>query len=157
MTMLALRKMPNGTFVPAGPEEELVANRIKPLQVIRTDWKRVRNYAFLQKWFCLARFAFDHWEPKELQSPRYRGVVPEKSFSGFRKDLIILSGYYDAYYRVNGDVRIEAKSISFENMEQAEFERLYSATIDAVLKHVLTHYTRDDLDEVVEQALGYAS
>jgi len=34
-------------------------------------------------------------------------------------------------------MRVEPKSLSFSNMGQAEFEAVYSATIDAVLTKVL--------------------
>jgi hypothetical protein len=68
-----------------------------------------------------------------------------------------MAGYYDATHRLDGSVRIEAKSISFANMTADNFAELYSNTIDAVLKHILTNYSRDDLDDTVEQLmLGFA-
>jgi len=82
--------------------------------------------------------------------------VPEKAFEQFRKDLIILSGHYNAYYRLDGSVRIEAKSISFGSMNEDTFEELYSSTIDVVLKRILHHYTREDLENVVREAMRFA-
>ena len=156
MPRLALRKRSDGLLMPAGPEDAELVAKIKPTQVIRANFKRVRNYLFLQKWFCLARFAYDHWETGELQDARWKGVVPEKSFDRFRRDLIILAGYFEATYRMDGSVRIEAKSIAFDNMKEEEFDLLYSATVDVVLKRVLQNYTRDDLEYVVEQTLGFS-
>ena len=86
----------------------------------------------------------------------YEFVCPQKNPERFRKDVIILAGYFDATYRLDGDVRIEAKSISFASMSEDEFEKLYSATIDVILKHVCTQFDGKMLDEVVEQALAFA-
>jgi len=84
-----------------------------------------------------------------LEDAKWKDVVPEKSFDRFRKDLIIMSGRYDAVYRVDGSVRIEAKSISFASMNEEEFKELWNATTTVILEKVLTNYTSDDLKEVV--------
>ncbi|MEJ1365643.1 MAG: DUF1367 family protein [Candidatus Sedimenticola sp. (ex Thyasira tokunagai)] len=101
----------------------------------------------------LAKFAYEHWEPGEIEDPRLKGAIPEKSFDRFRKDLTILAGHYDAFYRIDNTVKVEAKSIAFWSMDEEEFEQLYSSTINAVLKHILKNYTRDDLDTVVDQLM----
>lgn len=148
--------MASGLLAPLEEEDVDYVNRLRVGQVIRGEFRRQRNYLFLQKWFCLAKFAYEHWEPSGLEGPKWKGVAPEKSFERFRRDLIILAGYYDASYRLDNSVRIEARSISFGSMGQEEFEALYSATVDVVLKHVLKDYTRKDLDKIVDQILGFA-
>jgi hypothetical protein len=40
-------------------------------------------------------------------------------------------------------------------MGQEEFDGLYSSVIDVVLARILTNYTRDDIDSVVNQILGF--
>jgi hypothetical protein len=113
-----------------------------------------RNYGFHQKWWTLVEYAYEHWEPGQIEtSDGY--VTPQKTLENFRKDMIILAGYYNSHFTVDGGLRIEAKSISFGSMDQDEFEKLYSATIDAVLEHVLANYTNEDLDSVVMNILGY--
>lgn len=57
-------------------------------------------------------------------------------FDRFRKDLTILAGFYEQTVRLNGEVRTEAKSLAYGNMEQEEFERCYSSLINAAIKHV---------------------
>jgi len=155
MTDLTVIKSANGGFIPADQASIEAARKFKTGQPVRAKFTRQRNYEHHKKWFALAGFAYDHWEPSELQDSRFEGVTPEKNFDRFRKDLIILAGYYDASYRIDGSVRVEAKSISFGSMSQDDFDRLYSATIDAVLKHILRNYTRDDLEQVVEQLLRF--
>lgn len=155
MTELTVIKSASGALMAADQAGVEALAKIKTGQPLRMKYTRQRNYEHHKKWFALVGFAYDHWEPAELQDSRFPGVVPEKNFDRFRKDLTILSGYYEANYRVDGSVRIEAKSISFGSMSQDDFERLYSATIDAVLKHILRNYTRDDLEQVVEQLLRF--
>jgi predicted amidohydrolase len=51
--------------------------------------------------------------------------------------------------------RGSAKSINFGSMGQEEFDGLYSSVIDVVPARILTNYTRDDIDSVVNQILGF--
>ena len=129
--------------------------KLKSGQVISSDFKKPRNYNFHKKYFALIKYAYENWQPEEFESPEWEGVTPEKSFDRFRKDLIILSGRYDAVYRVDGSVRIEAQSISFASMTEDSFAELYDATINVILKKILRNYSREDIDRVVEQLEGF--
>ena len=154
-------KLPNGSLVPASDADKELLDKIKSGQIVTLIYSRMRNYQFHKKWWALVSFAFDYWEPPEIEpDPEkkwMKSVTPEKSMERFRKDLTIMAGYYDATYRVDGSVRIEAKSISFGSMSEDEFEKLYSATVDVVLKHVCTQFTGKMLDEVVDQVLSFAA
>ncbi|MFW6024042.1 MAG: DUF1367 family protein [Dichotomicrobium sp.] len=156
MTELTVIKRGDGSFVPvdAGSQEE--AAKFKIGQPVRFKATRQRNYQFHKKWFALVGFAYDHWEVATLQDPKFEGVKPEKNFDRFRKDITILAGFYDATYRVDGSVRIEAKSISFAAMSQDEFDRLYEATFTAIHKRILPHYQEQELHDVINQLLEFA-
>jgi hypothetical protein len=136
-------------------ESEKFVDKLKLKETIVADFKKPRNYEFHKKWFALVKFAYDHWEPSAFQNSKWEGVVPEKSFDRFRKDLIILSGRYDAVYRVDGSVRIEAKSISFANMNQEEFKKLYNSTVNVILDKILTTYSLKDLEEIVKKVEAF--
>lgn len=153
---LTLTRTENG-LVPADRESAEKLRKLKLGATARAKVAQMRNGKFFRKWFALVTVAFDHWEPGELQAPRWEGVTPEKAFDRFRKDLTILAGYYESSYRLDGSVRIEAQSIAWGNMSEEAFETLYGNTINAVLKHVLRTYTRDDLERVVEQVLRFDS
>ena len=88
--------------------------------------------------------AFDYWEPPE-------NYVGEKNLDRFRKDITILAGHYEQTVRLDGETRVEAKSIAFGNMTEDEFEDLYSKTIDVIIKYVLKNYTGEQLRSVVAQ------
>jgi len=140
-------------FVPADiPTEEWI-KKVKHGEVIAADFRKVRNPAFLRKYFALLNVGYDNWSPGEVDS---KYGIPEKNFDQFRKDVTILAGYYHTVIRLNGEVRIEAKSISFAKMEEEEFEKLYNQTIDVLLRHVYgSGMTTEELDNIVNQYMGF--
>ena len=138
-----------GILIPADEESQKFVGKLILNDVITADFKKPRNYGFHKKWFALVKFAYDHWIPAKLEDPRWTNVVPEKSFDRFRKDIIIMSGRFDAVYRVDGSVRIEAKSISFGSMSEEEFNELYQATTTVILEKILTTYNEKELSLTV--------
>ena len=126
--------------------------KIKAGELVRAKITRARNPGFHRKFFAMLDVGYDAWEP-ELKE--YKGQTAEKERERFRADVIILAGFYHVVTNINGDVRLEAKSISFANMAQDEFERVYSAVANVLLRKVLKNYTRADLDQVVERMLGF--
>jgi hypothetical protein len=145
------RKVPSGLIPDTEVDAELLG-KIKLGEVVRLSLVRPRNYKFHKKWFALMTLAFDYFEPPEHGegSAWCEKLSIEKNLDRFRKDITILAGYYNATYRLNGDVRIEAKSIAFGNMGTTEFEKLYSACIDVILKKVCIQMTEDQLRKSVE-------
>ena len=139
----------HGILVPADEQSAKFVGKLIKNDVVTSDFVKPRNYRFHRKWFALVKFAYEHWQPSHLQDAKWKDVVPEKSFDRFRKDLIIMSGRYDAVYRVDGSVRIEAKSISFASMDEEQFKELWNATSKVILDKVLVNYTADDLNQVV--------
>ncbi|MCK4499912.1 DUF1367 family protein [Candidatus Babeliales bacterium] len=146
---------PGTILAPADEQTAEAIKRLKIGEIIHGDYKKQRNYRFHKKMFALLNFAFDHWQPGKLQDPKWKGIKPEPNFDRFRKDLIILAGFYEAHYRVNGEVRIEAKSIKFGKMDETEFSELYNKVINVVLQKILVNYSRDELDNVIDNLLSF--
>lgn len=114
-----------------------------------------RNAKFHRKFFSMLNFAFDSWEPKRTRKT-YKGKEVAKNFERFRKDVLIMAGFYDQTFDLRGKMKLEAHSISFASMDDAEFEQVYSAVATVILEHVLTGYSgREELDRVVDQMMGY--
>lgn len=147
-----MRKDAGGILVPVDDEAAAELQKIKTGTVVSVEVKRVRNYQFLKKFFALLNLAFDAWEPAVTE---FKGEPIKKNFDRFRNDITVLAGYYEATVNMRGDVRMVAKSISFGSMDQSEFDKLYSAVIDVILQRILTNYTRDDLDEVIDRVLRF--
>lgn len=144
--ILYFRKTNNIFIVDSGEDT------IKNGEIVSAEIKRPRNYEFHKKFFALLNYAFECWEPEDLT---YKGKPVGKNFDRFRKDIITLAGYYDLVTNIKGEVKAEAQSISFGKMKEDEFEQLYSKTINVIIKQVLTNYTREDVDRVIENIIGF--
>ena len=139
----------HGILVPADEQSAMFVGKLIKNDVITSNFVKPRNYRFHKKWFALVKFAYDHWKPSNLEESRWKGVIPEKHFETFREDITILCGAYVSTFRVDGSIRIKAKSISFAKMNEEEFNELFNATKSVVLKHILKNYTPADLNAVV--------
>ena len=134
-------------------------NRMKKLEAGEISFLEFiipRNGKFHRKYFALLDVGFDAWEPKRKHKS-YKGRAIEKNREQFREDIIIMAGFYEQTFDFKGRMRIRAKSISFANMDDAEFEQVYQATVTVLLREVLTTYKdRAELDAVVERIVGFA-
>jgi hypothetical protein len=150
---IVLAKTAAGSLVPIDQAGADYLAKIKVGKAVTATVKRHNNPAFHRKFFALLNLGFDAWEPGELE---YKGVLVAKNFDQFRRDITILAGYFDSAISFKGDVRLTAKSLNFNAMDQDEREALYSSVINVLLARVLTQYSRDDLDNVVEQLLAFS-
>ena len=162
MTDLFVTKTKTSTgygLLPAHQEDLDAIKKLPNGQPLRVKLTRVRNGQFHRKWWALVNYAFDIWEPPvalamhELEDGQFDPDLaqPTKSMERFRKDIIILCGFYEQHWRIDGTLRIEPQSISFAKMDEDEFETLYTKTIDVICKHVLTNYSGDELRRVMAE------
>lgn len=152
MTEIVLMKAAAGVLVAADQQSVDQIAKLKIGAGITVKYKRANNLAFHRKIFSLANFAYETWEP---ESQQYKGMLVAKNFDQFRDDITILAGFYTTAVRLDGSIRFIARSWAFDSMEDEEKERLYNGIINVVLAKILTRYTRDDLDNVINQLLGF--
>ena len=152
MSEILLMKAPGGLLFPCDAPSLEIVNSWPVGQGIRATVRRARNVKFHRKFFAMLNLGFDAWEPPALE---YRGLPVVKNFERFRKDCMVAAGYYEAVVNLKGEVRAEAKSIAFSNMDEGEFEAVYGKVADVLLQRVLTKYTRADLDRVVNELMGF--
>jgi hypothetical protein len=153
MTEIVLSKAGNGVLIPLDQQSHDFINKLKSGVGLSVSVKRHNNPAFHRKLFALFNLAFEAWEP---DTKEYNGEKVSKNFDQFRNDITVLAGFYEASVNFKNEVRLTAKSLNFSAMEQDEREKLYSAVLDVVLQRVLTRYTKDDLENVINQLLGFA-
>lgn len=134
-----LVKHPGGTFTPAHDIDLERLQRFKNGEMYTAEIKLSRNPAHHRKVFAFFNFCFAHWSAERAGLESMDEV---SQFDRFRKDLTILAGFYEQTMRLNGEIRTEAQSLAFSNMDQEQFERCYSALINAAIKHVFGR-TRD--------------
>jgi len=152
MSELLLVKHQSGLMLPENQETKDFIDKLKHGALIRADFKKMRNPAFHRKYFALLNFAFEQWEPTQQT---YKDEIVEKNFDRFRSDIAILSGFGFPVTNIRGEVRMEAKSISFASMDESEFDKLYQTTINVIMKHILTRYTKDDVENTINQLLSF--
>jgi len=132
MTTVHVMKTPNGAFIPATDEDAELTRRFRVGAVQRVEIAEVRNGKFFRKWWVLAKFAFDLWKERHpVQEFHGRRVLP--NFKRFRKDLTVLAGFFEPVWDVRGELRLEPESLQWSKMTDERFEKLYSATINAIL------------------------
>lgn len=145
-------KVAGNLLAPVDEQSAEAIGKLKMAQGVTVTIKRARNAGHHRKLFALFNLAFDAWEPVAKE---YKGQRIQKNFDQFRNDVVVLAGFYESGITLKGDVRLTAKSISFASMSQDEFDDLYNAVVNVVLEKILTKYTRDDLDRVVQEVLGF--
>lgn len=109
--------------------------KLKHGEEYEAEIKKKRNYEFHKKFMALINICHANQENFE-------------EFEDTRKYITIKAGYKRKVTMPNGYVQIEAKSISFANMDEIEFEQLYNKSIDAVIKFL--QITKEELlDEIL--------
>lgn len=127
------------------------AKSLAPGEIFSFSFEHERDSVQHRRYMKMVRYAFHHWEPAPGAALEHKGMVVAKDFERFRKDVLILAGFFEAKFALDGSVVLEAQSLKFKKMPQTTFEQVYAATFDVLLKHVLTTYTRENLQEVVQQ------
>lgn len=140
---LEMIKAHGGCLMPGSDEIADKLTKFKSGEMYEIEIKRTRNPAFLRKAFAFFNFCFDNWAADKVEQLENMDESGQKQV--FRKWLTCKAGYYDSYFNPEGGIRIEAKSLSFGNMTQEEFEACYSALINAAIKLVFKNTT----DEVI--------
>lgn len=120
-------------------------NKLKTGCIYEVEFKYCRNPSFHGKVFSFLGFCFHFWKGNN------EFMDEAAQFDVFRKNLTVLAGYYDSFYKIDGSVRIEAKSLSYGSMTQEDFERFYNAAIQAAMKHVFK--TNDE--SIYNQLMSY--
>lgn len=151
-TVIHLRKLYD-KLVPVDSGQLELLEQLQPNAEYKATFTRPRNARFHRKWFALAKVAFEAWDAPTVE---YKGIVVQKNFDRFRKDLTVMAGFAEPVFNVKGELRLEPLSLRFDQMSEEDFSLLYNKTIDVVLGKILSNYTRKDLDYQVERILQFS-
>ena len=127
-------------FEPFTDDDYEKSRSVKFGEVVEVSIKKIRNYRFHCKYMVMVTEVFKNQEVYD-------------DFTHFLTYIKIAVGHYDPYV-IDGEIVKVPKSISFERMEQHEFERFYSDSIDAILK-TLPSLTRKDVDRIAASVLHF--
>ena len=142
-------KQPGGLLVPAFDTDVERLEKFKTGEVYPVEVRLARNPAFHGKVFKFFQFCFEHWAADKTDA---RFKTSAAQFDTFRKNLTVLAGYKDVTFTIDGRLRVDAKSLAFNAMDQAEFEECYSALINAAIAHVFGG-TRDQ--KILDKLTGF--
>ena len=112
----------SAVLIPAYQEDLEVLKLLNNDMIIEVEFKVKRNPKLHRKFFSLVNMLFENQEG-------YTNIYD------LRRDLTIAAGYYEE--KINhftGEVKLEAKSISFASMDEVEFRQLYKDFITAACK-----------------------
>lgn len=153
---LMMTKGQGNTLIPMTTADIEWVQKLKPGRLVEVSISQPRNYIFHKRFFALLNFAFDYWEPVEVE---WKGVKAEKSFEVFREQVTILAGYRDVTYNLDGSVKVTAKSISFAKMDDQEFHQLYKSVFNVLWKMVLskTDMSYEQVEQILNQMLEFDS
>lgn len=142
-------KQAGGSLLPANEIEADRLKRFKTGEMYEVDIVTTRNPRFHGKVFAFFNFVYNYWSADKTE---WEYFDEKTQFDTFRKNLTVLAGYKEVSYTIDGRVRVEAKSLSFANMDQEGFEQCYSALINAAIKNIFGN-TKDQ--NVINQLYGF--
>jgi len=136
MADIYLKKI-HGVLAPADDEAEEVISKLKRGECIRVKYTKPRNYEFHKKYFAMIQAMFDCQDFYTNQNI-------------FRKVLEMAAGHFDQILTTKGTTIFLPKSISFADLDQEEFEKIYQSVITAFVERFGGSITKDELMRVVD-------
>lgn len=134
MAKIYLKRVLTG-FVPADDASLETCKRYKLGEVYRADVVKPRSYQHHKLCMALLNLTFenqDRWE----------------NFEVFRKVVARAAGHVIEYPDINGEVVIEADSLSYERLDEVEFTKVMAAMM-TVCCHILHDMDADELEAQV--------
>lgn len=111
---------------------------MKPGTWVRMEWARPRNGRFHRKFFALLQLVAEN---SETYNTTEKALVAVK----------LVTGHFDLMlHPETGEIMQIPRSISYDSMEQDEFDRFYSAAIDGVLQHILPHLDKERAERLID-------
>lgn len=128
---LNMQKQPGGVLSPADDIAEAYLTKLRTGEWYEVEIKRSRNPQHHKKVFAFFNFAFNYWRGEcEFQDEAAQ-------FDSLRKQLTIHAGYYNQVWTLDGQgFTLEAKSLSYGNMDQTEFEEFATAMQNAAMRTI---------------------
>lgn len=120
-------------LVPLYPADLEEKKRLKLGAEYEVEIKHPRNIGFHKKFFALVNIG-------------HQNTSLEMPFETYRRYVIMKAGYFKVYNTGKGSY-YEAESISFANMDQIQFEEVYSRVLDIIIKDL--GVSKDEIEETL--------
>ena len=124
-------------LVPCDDNDYDEKKKLKLGEVYQVTISRPRNYEFHKKYFALINCAWECLNEKQTEF--------FKDINNFRKTMELNAGHCETIYSIERKEFIEqVLSISFDKMDNDEFESLYNRVFDVILKYPLKNISQED-------------
>jgi len=144
----------DGAFRPATQHDADELAGLPIGRLIGCTMKQLRNGQFHRKLFALLAYLYDVLPAKRAI---YEGTEITQSRKRHRDEMVILAGHYTVDVTGRGDIRMVAQSLSYSKCSQRLAETIYSDLIDKALALLGGDQTRDGLDDIINQLVGFDS
>ena len=122
---------------PIYDEDYFEKKKLKVGETYLAEIKLVRNLEFHQKYFKIISISWQY----QTENRQFHF----KTIENFRKYIEVAAGHSELFYSPKLKDWVEIpKSISFEKMDNAEFEDLYNRVKDVLFATFLKHISEDE-------------
>lgn len=134
---ILVQKTMSGFLKPAYESDYDAFKKMPVNETFQIEYTKGRNVLFHRKFFALLKLAFEN-------------QIDYRTIEDLRRDLIITSGYYEEQInKITGECYKTAKSISFSNCDELEFNEIYNA-----VKNVISRWlgvTNEEIENEIQQ------
>lgn len=120
--------------------------RLKQDQYLNIETWQERNIFFHKKFFAFLNAAI-YLLPEDKKYDNLRNL------DYLRKKLMIIIGEVEEIIGLDGQIHLQANSISFKSMDEERFSEIYSACTRAVLKYFLHGISMKDFENTIANFL----
>lgn len=118
-------------------EDYEMLQKIKIGKIVKAKIVHPRNVKFHRKFFSMINAAWDSLTEEQRKNMRSKDT--------FREQLLIVSGFSEPLYDINGEKFMErAKSISFAKMDELAFDTVYNRVLDTILTILVGNGVSED-------------
>lgn len=142
MAQIAVTRSGNW-LIPASVDDRDAIKHLKPGEVYRFEFKKMRNAAHHRKFFALVGFVAQH---SSVYDTTDKALIAIK----------LAVGHCDfVAHPQTGELVAMPKSISFASMDQIEFDKFYEKAVNGVMQYLLPHINRIDIDDAINMIAGF--
>jgi hypothetical protein len=127
-------------FEPLGADAFKKSLKLKTGDFIKIETWKERNINFHRKYFAFLNTVI-YFLPEDAIYDKLRNI------DYLRGEIMILVGEVDIRISMDGKENFWPKSINFKSMDEEQFEKVYSMSIDAALKYYLKDISLENFEK----------
>jgi hypothetical protein len=114
--------------------------KLKIGEIYEVTIKKPRNLAFFRKYWALLKCAWEYLDERKQE-------FFKNNIEVFRKSLEITAGWCEPLFDLETQEWVHApKSISFEKMNETEFNTLYNNVRDILFKAIIPNISKEEFE-----------